>query len=123
MYLVFQVMTSKEREIITDLTKCNFEQINEYFKKLSEERKNMSKEEKQVRTGREVLLDRQLKTVIICRKSKRRRTPFKKNTVWPLSMDTKRRSETFALNRRVCFVAVVPIRKWECSSDELCLKM
>ncbi len=39
-------MTSKEREILTDLSKCDFQQMNEYFKKLSEERKAMTKEEK-----------------------------------------------------------------------------
>lgn len=47
-YVFHQVMTAKEREIITDLRKCNFNEINDYFKKKSEERKSMSKEEKQV---------------------------------------------------------------------------
>ena len=32
--------------IFRDLSKCDFSEINEYFKKLSEERKNRSKEEK-----------------------------------------------------------------------------
>lgn len=40
-------MTSKEREIIKDLSKCNFKEMNEYFTALSEKRKQMSKEEKQ----------------------------------------------------------------------------
>jgi DNA topoisomerase I len=39
-------MTDKERKMITDLKKCNFQEVFEYFKKKSEERKNMSKEEK-----------------------------------------------------------------------------
>jgi len=43
-----QVMTSKEREVITDIRKCNFNELAEYYKRKSEERKNMSKEEKQV---------------------------------------------------------------------------
>ena len=42
-------MTPHEREIITDLNKCNFNDINDYFKAQSEARKNKSKEEKQVR--------------------------------------------------------------------------
>ncbi|BES88947.1 TOPEUc [Nesidiocoris tenuis] len=41
-----KVMTNKEREIITDLKKCNFRNICAYFQKKSEERKAMSKEEK-----------------------------------------------------------------------------
>ena len=39
-------MTEKERDKIRDLSKCDFSEINEYFKKVSEERKNRSKEEK-----------------------------------------------------------------------------
>lgn len=39
-------MTSAEREKITDLKKCNFRQIDTYFKEQSEKRKAMSKEEK-----------------------------------------------------------------------------
>ena len=42
-------MTSHEREMITDLKKCNFNEINDHFKAQSEARKNKSKEEKQVR--------------------------------------------------------------------------
>merc|ERR1712223_2355799 len=41
-----KVMTEKEKEKIRDLSKCDFTEINEYFKKVSEERKNRSKEEK-----------------------------------------------------------------------------
>ena len=41
-------MTKEEKEVITDLTKCNFNQIHEYYKRKSEERKAMSKEEKKV---------------------------------------------------------------------------
>jgi len=43
-------MTSKERELITDLKRCNFNEMAAYFKEKSEERKNMSKEEKLVFT-------------------------------------------------------------------------
>merc|ERR1719419_2183587 len=41
-----KVMTEKEKEIIRDLSKCDFSEINDHFKKISEERKNRSKEEK-----------------------------------------------------------------------------
>jgi DNA topoisomerase-1 len=43
-----KVMTEKEREKITDLSKCNFKQMHSYFMTKSEERKAMSKEEKKV---------------------------------------------------------------------------
>lgn len=39
-------MTPSERELISDLKKCDFSEINDYYKKKSEERKAMSKEEK-----------------------------------------------------------------------------
>jgi len=39
-------MTEKEKDIIRDLSKCDFSEINEHFKKVSEERKNRSKDEK-----------------------------------------------------------------------------
>jgi len=45
---VFQTMTKAERELIVSLDKCNFNEIAHYYKLKSEERKNMSKEEKQV---------------------------------------------------------------------------
>uniref|UniRef100_A0AAY5KET4 DNA topoisomerase I DNA binding eukaryotic-type domain-containing protein n=1 Tax=Esox lucius TaxID=8010 RepID=A0AAY5KET4_ESOLU len=41
-------MTSEEKSKITDLTKCNFTEMSEYFKAQSEARKQMSKEEKLV---------------------------------------------------------------------------
>ncbi|KAK6029987.1 Eukaryotic DNA topoisomerase I, DNA binding protein [Ostertagia ostertagi] len=41
-----KVMTPAERELITDLTKCDFRQMDVYFKEQSEIRKSMSKEEK-----------------------------------------------------------------------------
>nr|CAG4636829.1 EOG090X0296 [Ceriodaphnia reticulata]SVE72808.1 EOG090X0296 [Ceriodaphnia reticulata] len=40
-------MTHSEKEIITDLKKCDFTQILTYFKAKSEEKKNRTKEEKQ----------------------------------------------------------------------------
>uniref|UniRef100_A0A087XRH2 DNA topoisomerase I n=1 Tax=Poecilia formosa TaxID=48698 RepID=A0A087XRH2_POEFO len=40
-------MTSEEKSIITDLNKCDFREMSEYFKAQSEARKQMSKEEKQ----------------------------------------------------------------------------
>jgi DNA topoisomerase-1 len=43
-----KVMTEKEKERITDLSKCNFKQMRKYFLAKSEERKAMSKEEKKV---------------------------------------------------------------------------
>lgn len=48
MDICLQAMTKQEREIITDLKKCNFTQMHEYFKVKNEERKNMTKEQKQV---------------------------------------------------------------------------
>ncbi len=41
-------MTKEEKEVITDLKKCNFRPMYEYFVQKSEERKAMSKEEKKV---------------------------------------------------------------------------
>ncbi|XP_076470580.1 DNA topoisomerase I, mitochondrial-like [Babylonia areolata] len=41
-----KVMTKAEKEKITDLKRCNFTEMNEYFKVKNEQRKNMSKEEK-----------------------------------------------------------------------------
>lgn len=41
-------MTQSEKEKITDLKKCRFNEINDYFKLKSEERKNRSREEKKV---------------------------------------------------------------------------
>merc|ERR1712096_264586 len=41
-----KTMTQKEKDLIRDLSKCDFSEINEHFKKLSEERKARSKEEK-----------------------------------------------------------------------------
>ena len=43
------MMTAEEKEKITDLKKCNFREICEYFKQESEKRKNRTKEEKKVR--------------------------------------------------------------------------
>ena len=39
-------MTSKERELITDLSKCDFRKMYAYFQGKTEERKNRTKEEK-----------------------------------------------------------------------------
>ena len=41
-------MTSEEKGKITDLKKCNFTEMSEYFKAQSEARKAMSKEDKLV---------------------------------------------------------------------------
>ena len=41
-------MTSEEKAKITDLNKCNFTEMYEYFKAQSEARKQMSKAEKLV---------------------------------------------------------------------------
>lgn len=43
-----KVMSKAEKEKITDLKKCNFTEMNEFFKVKNEQRKNMSKEEKLV---------------------------------------------------------------------------
>ncbi|XP_063716322.1 DNA topoisomerase I, mitochondrial-like [Symsagittifera roscoffensis] len=39
-------MTKEERELITDLRRCNFKEMHEYFKEQAEMRRNRSKEEK-----------------------------------------------------------------------------
>ena len=41
-------MTSEEKSKITDLNKCDFGEMHEYFKAQSEARKQMTKEDKQV---------------------------------------------------------------------------
>lgn len=41
-------MTSEEKSKISDLKKCDFTEMSEYFKAQSEARKAMTKEEKQV---------------------------------------------------------------------------
>ena len=41
-------MTNEERALITDLNKCNFKEMHRYFVMKTEEKKAMSKEEKQV---------------------------------------------------------------------------
>jgi DNA topoisomerase-1 len=43
-----KIMTEKEKEKITDLSKCVFKHMHKYFVAKSEERKAMSKEEKKV---------------------------------------------------------------------------
>ena len=50
-----KVMTSEEKSLIVDLKKCNFKEIGEYFKLKSEEKKNISKEEKQVSNSVKVI--------------------------------------------------------------------
>lgn len=42
-----KVMTPAEREKITDLTKCDFREMHDHYIKLREERRSLSKEEKQ----------------------------------------------------------------------------
>lgn len=42
-------MTKEERKVIKSLSKCDFTEMHKYFVEKSEERKNKSKEEKQVR--------------------------------------------------------------------------
>lgn len=49
-------MTSDERKLITDLGKCNFREMCEYFKALSEQRKQMTKEEKKEKKEKEEAL-------------------------------------------------------------------
>lgn len=40
-------MTEDERKLIKKLSKCDFTKVHKYFVEKSEEKKNMSKEEKQ----------------------------------------------------------------------------
>lgn len=48
-------MTSEEKAKITDLKKCDFSEMHQYFKAQSEARKAMSKDEKQVGLSRHFL--------------------------------------------------------------------
>ena len=41
-------MTNEEKNIITNLSKCDFTQMSQYFKAQTDARKQMSKEEKLV---------------------------------------------------------------------------
>ena len=43
---LLQVMSLAEKEVITDLKKCNFKEMCEFYKMKSEERKAMTKEQK-----------------------------------------------------------------------------
>lgn len=43
-----QEMTLEEKQLITDLNKCDFGELHAMHKQRVEDRKNMSKEEKQV---------------------------------------------------------------------------
>lgn len=45
---MMQEMTSEEKATLTDLKKCNFSEMSEYFKAQSEARKAMTKEDKLV---------------------------------------------------------------------------
>lgn len=49
--LVPQEMTAEEKAKISDLKKCDFNEMADYFKAQSEARKAKSKEEKQVSTA------------------------------------------------------------------------
>lgn len=46
--MLLQEMTSEERAKITDLKKCDFSEMSEYFKAQSEARKAMTKDDKLV---------------------------------------------------------------------------
>lgn len=52
-------MTSEEKAKLTDLNKCDFNEMNEYFKAQSEARKQMTKDEKLVSLGTRTLSPRQ----------------------------------------------------------------
>lgn len=52
-----QEMTSEEKAKISDLKKCNFSEMSEYFKAQSEARKAMTKEEKLVSYGKDFVLE------------------------------------------------------------------
>ncbi|KAL6489004.1 hypothetical protein MHYP_G00027450 [Metynnis hypsauchen] len=43
-----EVMTENERQLISDLSQCDFSNIHKYFLEKAEEKRNMTKEEKQV---------------------------------------------------------------------------
>ncbi|XP_055910176.1 DNA topoisomerase 1 isoform X2 [Eupeodes corollae] len=58
-----KTMTSKERDIIKDLKKCNFQEMFQYFTAESEKRKNASKEEK---AARKVENEEQIKEYGFC---------------------------------------------------------
>lgn len=51
-----KMMTNKEKEVITDIKKCDFKDMHSYFLQKSEERKALSKEEKNVCLNKLVLI-------------------------------------------------------------------
>lgn len=57
-------MSEDERKTIKKLSKCDFSEIHKYFVSKSEEKKNMSKEEKQVRIGIYIKISRCGKSII-----------------------------------------------------------
>lgn len=48
LFPLLQEMTSEEKSKITDLKKCNFNEMGEFFKAQSEARKAMTKDDKLV---------------------------------------------------------------------------
>ena len=57
---LFQVMTEKEKEIIRDLSKCGFKEIDAHFKLMSEQRKARSKEERKAEHPKQGMLKRRV---------------------------------------------------------------
>lgn len=116
-------MTSEEKSVITDLNKCGFSEMSEYFKAQSEARKQMSKEEKQVfllQLGalfqpRE-LWDFSIYLHTSCRKSKRKMNGSFRSMVSASWTTTRRESEISASSRRAFSEDGGTIQRWACWS-------
>lgn len=114
-------MTSEEKGKITDLKKCDFSEMHQYFKAQSEARKAMTKEEKLVRLNT-------LSPQSFCvhagdqpdfflrpsRKSKKR-TSVSFNSMVSASWTTTRSALlTSASSPQACSVAEATTQRWAC---------
>lgn len=122
-------MTSEEKSVITDLNKCDFSEMSEYFKAQSEARKQMSKEEKQVcllQSGALFqpweLQDFSKYFHTSCRKSKRKMSGSFRSMVSASWITTRRGSGISASSRRAFSEDGGTIQRWGCWSGASDLK-
>ena len=139
-------MTSEEKSKITDINKCNFTEMSEYFKAQSEARKQMSKDEKLVRPWTNMCTrartHRHTHTVHIqytrlqlthpptfsnviptfSRKSKRRMSVSSRSMVSVWWTTIRSELETFASSLPVCSGGVGTTQRWACWNAASALK-
>lgn len=104
-------MTKEERKVIKSLSKCDFTEMHKYFVEKSEERKNKSKEEKQVRWC-QISSSSSGDWMCFFRFWKRRPVVCWRSTDSVCWTDTARRSETLSWSLRVCSAAEENTRRW-----------